>query len=41
MVISTVVGVAAFGERLTPRKIGGLIVALAAIFVLGFVGGSL
>ena len=41
VVISTVVGVAAFGERLTPRKIGGLIVALAAIFVLGFVGGSL
>ncbi len=39
--VSTVVGVVAFGERLTLRKACGLVTALAAIFVLGFVGGSL
>lgn len=39
--ISTVVGVLAFGERLTLRKVCGLVTALAAIFVLGFVGNSL
>lgn len=41
VIIATIAGMLAFGERLDKRKTAGLLLAVAAIFVLGFLGGSL
>lgn len=41
VVVSTAVGVAAFGEHLDRGKKFGILMALTAIFVLGFLGKSL
>ena len=38
---TTLVGIAAFGEKLDGRKTVGMLFAVASIFVLGFLGGSL
>lgn len=41
VLLTTLVGIAAFGEKLDRRKAAGILFAVAAIFVLGFLGGSL
>ena len=39
--LTTLVGIAAFGEKLDGRITVGMLFAVASIFVLGFLGGSL
>ena len=41
VLLTTLVGIAAFGEKLDGRKTVGMLFAVASIFVLGFLGGSL